>query len=91
MPYSVVLQLGYTIYGTGETADAARQDAATWLANGREDLAHLVDLNHAHDGDLVLLPCTGRLHDDVQAYGGDRRFTIVDGIAMLLEEDAHDA
>ena len=58
----LMIQLGYSTFGEGETAEAAREDSREWLENAAEadsvpvrTNAAAVRVNHAH-GDLVIVP-----------------------------------
>jgi hypothetical protein len=79
--YYAVIQLGYSILGSGESAEAATDDAHEWVDGDM----NLVDENQAVDGDLVLVKCTKALHDEVKENGGDVFYTLLESGLYGLE------
>jgi hypothetical protein len=72
--YYAVYQAGYTIFGTGRSADAALADAQPWLLDTEADTIIRKDAQAGTgevQGALYLRPCTARLHNRVQRNGGD--------------------
>ena len=67
-----LIQLGFTTYGNGDTAEQAREDAREWLDSPEQaDDALLVmnagavRVNHVH-GDLIIVPAD--VADDLGDY-----------------------
>ena len=74
-----IYQVNYVVLGTGETREAALEDARQWM----DDEPEIVELHNAADGDIVSVLCTDELHTEVQANGGDVRCEIVEGTLRL--------
>lgn len=88
MAYAVI-QLGYAVYGVGETEEAAEQDARQWLDDGLDDDLEIggPPNRSSVEGDICLVECTQALMLKVQTDGGDIRYDINDeGKACLPEE-----
>lgn len=83
-----VYQIGYCIFGVGATPEAARADAAQWLDGGEEAAAAvpMYRRGEAVDGDVVIVPCTDALAQQVMAQGGADGFMEMDGGLCTVEE-----
>jgi len=69
-----LIQSGYAIFGVGETADAARLDAAECLEGGATAAATAEEERGLHgkfreDGALVVVPCSAVLAAYVREHG----------------------
>ena len=80
-----VIQLGYAIFGTGQTEAEALADARQWVDNPATLDTDIVPVAQAMDGDLVCIECTQKLHDLVQEHGGDVVYEIRDKIAHIVD------
>lgn len=68
----IAYQSNHVIFGTGETADHAREDAKRWCD---------------HPNDLMIMPATQALLDDVMERGGDIQYSVTaKGVACLSAE-----
>lgn len=83
-----VYQIGYCIFGVGETPDAARSDAAQWMDGGAAaaDAVPMYRRGEAVDGDVVIVPCTDALAAQVMAQGGADGFLEMGGGLCTTEE-----
>ena len=75
-----VVQVGYAVFGTGDSKDSAISDAHEWADFKDSDIVEWYDAN---DGDMVVVQASRRLCDKVKAVGGNVMFDIVDGVADL--------
>ena len=66
MSYYAVMQLGYVIYGVGETPDQAIEDAMEWA-----DDIDITPFHEAAHGDMVVVEITAALYNAVNEIGGD--------------------
>lgn len=83
-----VYQIGHAIYGVGATPDAARADAAQWMEGGA-DAAGAVPMYRRGQfvsGDMVLIPCSDALAEQVAVSGGAGGFRELDGGLATADE-----
>ena len=70
----VIFQHGYSIFGAGNTKEAAIADARQYTDIDTDSLKdHIYD---ALDGDMIIMRCTDRLADVVINEGADIEYTI---------------
>ena len=89
-----VFQVGYSIYGVGETFEEAIADARPWMdpeldGAGWEARVQVMGREAPRGvlhGQLCARPCTARLVAEVQEYGGDCRYTINEDGYLDLDE-----
>ena len=85
-----VEQVGYAIFGVGETPEAAKQDAAQWLDAGTNtDKISLIP--SPVDGDLRLVRITQALADIVRAHGGNVPYATLPNGTLCTEDKAEAA
>jgi hypothetical protein len=75
------------IWGSGASVDAALEDALRWVSvDDRYTIRDRYDLKAAVN--FQALPCTRAVIRDVERYGGEIKFEIVDGLVVLESEKA---
>lgn len=75
------------IWGVGETEEAALADANSGHVSEAFPPFEPVPFSVAGDKDVVCVPCTVHLYDEVVARGGDIDYTITKDGAYLLYPD----
>jgi len=81
-----VYQVGYAVYGVGETEQAALEDAVEWIegVSSAEDVAALLVPEHeAANGGFVLVDITDAAAKAVAEHGGDITFGDMNGALCL--------
>jgi len=83
-----VIQKGFVLFGTGETPEAAIQDANQWL--GYENYVTIDEIETyyglACEGELVLIEASKKLHEKLVKEGGDILYEVERNKAYLKEE-----
>lgn len=74
LTHYAVVQIGYAIFGVGETPDEAQDDAREWLDDPCDDM----DEDSQIIGNLATVECTKKLHDYV-VKNGTTTWSCIDG------------
>ena len=81
----IIGQIGGPIYGYGATEDEAMAVARKWASNLSEVRPFVPGRMVAWE--MFISPASGALIERVKEVGGDIRYVMVDGIAILPEEE----
>jgi len=84
-----VYQVGFAIFGTGATEEAAVDDAKQWV-DEPDNLKSEIESSRGFHGDMKIIRISKSLKEDVEKRGGD--ILIIeddDGIYRSEEEMAH--
>jgi len=85
--YYAVIQLGYAVFGVGDSKEAALEAAKEWVDEPDSVENDIVPSADAVNGDLIVAECSQALHDVVTKQGGDVMFEEHDGVYQLASEE----